>query len=197
VSQGHGFKAAPLTGAFCHRPIDWPAVRVAAGRLLHPQSALASVSRQMLCLSSSSAMQAPQPDTVMTHGTCGRTCTPLYVCVWSSAFQYDRSVLQCSPAMLQCCALTFSLRQLDSELQNRHAHQSMMFSSGVMAEADGRAAASGGWGATVALALEADQPFDARRQLHSGAAASSPAAGAHLPPFPHSCFCVSRGLFGP
>lgn len=57
-----------------------------------------------------------------------------------------------------------------------------MLSSGVIAEADGRAAAAGGWSATVALALEADGLFNARQQVHSGAAASSPAAGA-----PPSC----------
>lgn len=57
-----------------------------------------------------------------------------------------------------------------------------MLNSGVTAEADGKAAAAGGWGATVALALEADALFDARQQqLHSSAAAGSPAAGAPLP----------------
>ena len=36
--------------------------------------------------------------------------------------------------------------------------------SGVIAEADGRTAASGGWRATMAMALEADALFDARQQ---------------------------------
>ena len=72
-----------------------------------------------------------------------------------------------------------------------------MLSSGAIAEADGRTAASGGWGANVALALEADGSFDARqRQLHSGAAASGPAAGVPSCRF-HIKLITYRRAFGP
>jgi hypothetical protein len=168
-------------------------VTVVAWQLLHPQLARACVSRQMRCPPSSLAMQACQLDAVLALGAVERTCTPVYVHGRLPLSMIGRGCTA-QTVMLQC--RTSSSKQPASCTFVLQGKAYVVLSSGVIAEADGRAAASGGWGATVALALEADEPFYARRQLHSGAAASSPATGAHLQLFPHSFFYVSRGLLG-